>query len=85
MPPQTHDFSGLRCPMPIVHLDRIMKAMPSGGECTVISDDLAFYHDVAAWCRRTGNELLDCQQQDNRTVARLRKAVAAASAAESRT
>ncbi len=67
------NLTGLRCPLPIVELNRAIKQMSLGEELQVIASDPAFPLDVEAWCRRTGQLLLSLQEQDGRYHARLRK------------
>ena len=66
---KTFDLSGMRCPMPIVELNRIITAMSDDEQFTVTADDPAFALDVAAWCRRTGHELVDSDTGSGQTVA----------------
>lgn len=67
------NLTGLRCPLPIVELNRAIKQMSLGEELQVIASDPAFPLDVEAWCRRTGQLLLSLQEQDGRYHAWLRK------------
>jgi TusA-related sulfurtransferase len=64
---------GLKCPMPIVELNRAMRELGNGDEIQVTANDPAFPLDVEAWCRRTGQSLLDLRQQEEKYVALLRK------------
>lgn len=68
-----YDLTGLKCPMPIVELNRIMKELAPGQACIVTADDIAFCPDVEAWCRRTGHELVTCDSEQGKTVAVVRK------------
>jgi tRNA 2-thiouridine synthesizing protein A len=56
---QTVDAKGLSCPMPIVRTAQAMKTLPSGSVVEVIATDAGSVKDFAAWCRATGNELLE--------------------------
>lgn len=67
------NLTGLRCPLPIVELNRALKKMEPGEELQVTANDPAFPLDVEAWCRRTGQLLLSLQEQGGRYHARLRK------------
>jgi TusA-related sulfurtransferase len=67
------NLTGLKCPLPIVELNRAIKQMSPGEELQVIANDPAFPLDVEAWCRRTSQLLLSLQEQDGRYHARLRK------------
>ena len=56
---QTIDARGLSCPMPIVKTAQAVKAIPSGAAIELIATDAGSIKDVAAWCKATGNELVE--------------------------
>jgi tRNA 2-thiouridine synthesizing protein A len=56
---QTVDARGLSCPMPIVKTAQAVKSLPSGAVVEVLATDAGSIKDVAAWCRATGNELIE--------------------------
>jgi tRNA 2-thiouridine synthesizing protein A len=56
---QTIDARGLSCPMPIVKTAQATKALPSGAVVELLATDAGSIKDVAAWCRATGNELIE--------------------------
>ena len=56
---QTVDARGLSCPMPIVQTAQAVKAIPSGAVVELLATDAGSIKDVAAWCRATGNELIE--------------------------
>ncbi len=56
---QLVDARGLSCPMPIVRTAQAMKALPSGSVIEVLATDAGSVKDFAAWCRSTGNQLLE--------------------------
>jgi tRNA 2-thiouridine synthesizing protein A len=56
---QSIDARGLSCPLPIVKTAQAMKALPSGATAELIATDHGSIKDVAAWCRATGNILLE--------------------------
>jgi TusA-related sulfurtransferase len=68
------DLTGLRCPMPIVELHRLLKKLSAGQQISVVADDPAFCLDVETWCRRTGHQLISLKQDDHRLVALIEKA-----------
>ncbi|HSO29184.1 MAG TPA: sulfurtransferase TusA family protein [Candidatus Sulfomarinibacteraceae bacterium] len=53
------DARGLSCPMPIVRTAQAMKTLASGAILEVLATDPGSVKDFAAWCRSTGNELLE--------------------------
>jgi tRNA 2-thiouridine synthesizing protein A len=56
---QTVDARGLSCPMPIVKTAQAVKPLPSGAVVELLATDAGSIKDVAAWCRATGNELIE--------------------------
>jgi tRNA 2-thiouridine synthesizing protein A len=56
---QTVDARGLSCPMPIVRAAQAAKALASGSIIELLATDPGSTKDLAAWCRSTGNELLE--------------------------
>jgi tRNA 2-thiouridine synthesizing protein A len=56
---QTIDARGLSCPMPIVKTAQAVKSLPSGAVVELLATDAGSIKDVAAWCRATGNELIE--------------------------
>jgi tRNA 2-thiouridine synthesizing protein A len=53
------DARGLSCPMPIVRTAQAVKTMASGEVLEVLATDPGSIKDFAAWCRSTGNELVE--------------------------
>jgi tRNA 2-thiouridine synthesizing protein A len=53
------DARGLSCPMPIVRTAQAMKSLASGAILEVLATDPGSIKDFAAWCRSTGNELVE--------------------------
>jgi tRNA 2-thiouridine synthesizing protein A len=70
----THELNarGLLCPMPVIRTqDRVAELLP-GDELTVFATDPGAIHDVSAWCRINGHELLEAGEKDGEVVIRLR-------------
>jgi len=65
---QTVDARGLSCPMPIVKTAQAVKTLPSGAALELLATDAGSIKDVAAWCKATGNELVE--QSSDATVYR---------------
>jgi tRNA 2-thiouridine synthesizing protein A len=55
----TLDLKGLSCPLPIVKTAKAMKCVPSGGFVEALATDPGSVPDFAAWCKATGNELVE--------------------------
>ena len=56
---QMIDARGLSCPMPIVKTALAVKTIPSGAVVELLATDPGSIKDIAAWCRATGNELIE--------------------------
>jgi len=56
---QLVDARGLSCPMPIVKTAQAVKLMVSGQLLEVLATDAGSTKDFAAWCKTTGNELVE--------------------------
>jgi tRNA 2-thiouridine synthesizing protein A len=53
------DARGLSCPMPIVRTAQTIRSLESGAIVEVLATDPGSLKDFKAWCRSTGNELLE--------------------------
>jgi tRNA 2-thiouridine synthesizing protein A len=56
---RTLDFKGLSCPMPIVKTSMAFRSLASGDVAEVLATDPGSVNDFAAWCRSTGNALVE--------------------------
>ena len=72
------DCSGLQCPGPIMKVYQTMQGMDAGQVLEVSASDPGFVRDIDAWCRRTGNTLVQKEQRGHEYVATVRKGGAAA-------
>jgi len=61
---ETLDCKGLSCPMPIMKLAKTMKQMESGKVLELLATDPGSKPDVPAWCNKTGNELLETDEEN---------------------
>ena len=61
---QRVDAKGLSCPMPIVKTAQAVKLMVSGQLLEVLATDAGSTKDFAAWCKTTGNVLVESDVQD---------------------
>lgn len=58
----TLDARGLNCPLPILKTKKAIKEVPVGETLTVISTDPGSVKDMDAFCRTTGNDLMESNQ-----------------------
>jgi tRNA 2-thiouridine synthesizing protein A len=64
MADQSLDVKGLNCPLPILKAKKALKAMPMGATLEVVATDPGSVKDFEAFCRTTGNELVESKAQD---------------------
>ena len=63
MADQLLDAKGLNCPLPILKAKKALKSVPEGGTLEVLSTDAGSVADFGAFCRTTGNELLEQSEE----------------------
>jgi tRNA 2-thiouridine synthesizing protein A len=64
MADQVLDAKGLNCPLPILKAKKALKDVPMGGTLQVIATDPGAVKDFEAFCRTTGNELMESKEDD---------------------
>ena len=67
------DCMGLYCPMPIIKTKEKVKELQIGQVLEVIADDKGIKADMPAWCKSTGNEFLELEEEDGEYRAYVRK------------
>ncbi|MCO4812520.1 MAG: sulfurtransferase TusA family protein [Gammaproteobacteria bacterium] len=60
----TLDAKGLNCPLPILKARKALKEVPDGGTLEIVATDPGAVADFQAFCRQTGNELLEHSEDD---------------------
>jgi TusA-related sulfurtransferase len=61
---KTLDLKGLSCPLPIVKTAQAAKELASGDLIEALATDPGSVADFTAWCKATGNELVDQTEED---------------------
>jgi TusA-related sulfurtransferase len=64
---------GLQCPGPIVELFKVAKASDKDDLITIEVTDNGFKKDIAAWCKKTNNELVSLVEEDDTIKAQIKK------------
>lgn len=59
MADQTLDAKGLNCPLPILRARKALQGLNAGGTLEVLATDPGSVKDFQAFCRTTGNELVE--------------------------
>jgi tRNA 2-thiouridine synthesizing protein A len=57
------DTKGLNCPLPILRVKKAIKDVPVGGTLQVLATDPGAVNDFQAFCKTTGNELVDWREE----------------------
>lgn len=59
----TLDTRGLLCPMPVIKTQNAIRTLAAGDILTVLATDPGVLHDIPAWCRINGHQVLDHTQE----------------------
>jgi len=62
MADQVLDAKGLNCPLPILKAKKALNGVPTDGTLEILATDPGSVADFQAFCRTTGNELLEHDQ-----------------------
>jgi tRNA 2-thiouridine synthesizing protein A len=63
MADQVLDAKGLNCPLPILRAKKALKDVPAGGTLQVLATDPGAVKDFEAFCRTTGNVLVESKHE----------------------
>ena len=66
------DARGLICPLPVIRTQDRIKTLPAGALLDIVSTDRGALHDIPAWCRVHGHEVIEMQQADRDIRIRVR-------------
>jgi tRNA 2-thiouridine synthesizing protein A len=66
------DTRGLLCPLPVIRTQQHVAKLAPGDELEILASDPGVLHDIPAWCRVHGHELLETRRQDREIIVRLR-------------
>lgn len=64
---------GTKCPQLLLEVHEAIQVVKAGETLEVIADDPEFKLDIEAWCRHTGNELLELRTEGDRYIATIRR------------
>jgi tRNA 2-thiouridine synthesizing protein A len=71
---KTLDTKGLKCPLPVLKARRAMKELGSGDVLEVLATDPGSVKDFEAFCRTTGDRLLDSRRDGDIFIFEIEKA-----------
>ncbi|HHW20454.1 MAG TPA: sulfurtransferase TusA family protein [Thermodesulfovibrio thiophilus] len=66
------DFSGLRCPLPILKLSSLYSQLKQGEVIDIVSDCPTFEKDIKAWCLKLGKTILNIERFGNKIKVTIR-------------
>jgi len=66
------DARRMLCPMPVIRTQEKVEQLQAGDTLTVFCSDPGAIHDIPAWCRVNGHEVLDIRRQGEEITIRLR-------------
>jgi tRNA 2-thiouridine synthesizing protein A len=62
------DASGMRCPMPVLEMKKAITQVKVGDVVKVIATDVGTKKDFPAWAERTGNQILEVKEENNKII-----------------
>ncbi len=65
MADQTLDAKGLNCPLPILRAKKALAGLKPGNTLEILATDPGSVKDFQAFCRTTGNELVESTTEGN--------------------
>lgn len=63
--PTEIDARGLRCPLPVLRLRKVLAGLPVGAQVALIADDAMAQVDVPHFCAEAGHRLDQVTQTDD--------------------
>jgi tRNA 2-thiouridine synthesizing protein A len=69
---QTLDARRLLCPMPVIRTQNLVKTLQAGDIVEVLCTDPGVLHDIPAWCRINGHEVLDTERDAGEIIITVR-------------
>ena len=67
------DTKGMNCPLPVLKTRKAIKEIAVGDTLQVLSTDPGSVQDFEAFCRSTGNELLESDEENGIFIFLIRK------------
>ena len=70
---QELDASGLNCPLPILRAKKAISSLSDGQVLRIVATDPGSVKDFEAFCKQTGNELLESGEEGGKFVFLIKK------------
>jgi TusA-related sulfurtransferase len=66
------DARRLLCPLPVIRTQDAVQKLEHGQILRVLCSDPGVVHDIPAWCRVHGHEVVNIQEEDDEIVITIR-------------
>ncbi len=66
------DARRMLCPMPVIRTQNFVAKLPAGDTVDVLCTDPGALHDIPAWCRIHGHEIIGTQELDGELIISVR-------------
>ncbi len=70
---KTVDYTGIKCPMPVLKTKKELKGMSSGQVLEVIADDVGAKKDIPALLSKIGDELVEVREEGSKIIFVIKK------------
>jgi tRNA 2-thiouridine synthesizing protein A len=67
------NVTGLSCPLPVLHTQKVMKGLSAGALVEIRATDPAVVRDIDAYCRSSGSDLISQREEDGLFTIEIRK------------
>ncbi|MBE0493676.1 MAG: sulfurtransferase TusA family protein [Thiomicrospira sp.] len=57
------DAKGLKCPMPVIKLQQLVRQLPAGDQIEIACTDPAAEKDIQSWCKVNRHQFLSAQAE----------------------
>ncbi|MFX1551207.1 MAG: sulfurtransferase TusA family protein [Promethearchaeota archaeon] len=71
---KTFDYTGLKCPMPVLKTKKELRNLASGEVIEVIADDVGAKKDIPALLNKSGDELVELREDNGNLIFVIKKA-----------
>jgi tRNA 2-thiouridine synthesizing protein A len=71
---KTFDYTGLKCPIPVLKTKKELKNLASQQVIKVISDDVGAKKDIPALLNKIGDELIEVKEEGKKLIFIIKKA-----------
>jgi len=71
---KTFNYTGLKCPMPVLKTKKELRSLASGQIIEVIADDVGAKKDIPALLNKSGDELVEVREDNGNITFVIKKA-----------